>query len=216
MAITTYATLQTAIADWAERADLTARIPDFITLAEAQMNRELRVRRMIERATASITDPYSVAPIDFLEIVSMVLTDGVEPLQLSPAPPETLDGYSTAQATGQPRFWSVVGEEIRYYPNPDRPYTATLTYYAKIPALSNANTTNWVLQTHPDAYLFGALKEAGPFLKDADVTAAFEAKYQAAIQSIKAAERTRTGPLRLDEFTTLQDRRTFNIITDTP
>lgn len=201
MALSTYATLQSAIADWLERADLTARIPDFITLAEAQINRALRVRRMIERATAQITDAYSVTPTDFLEIVSMVLTNGVEPLQLSPAPPETLDGYGTGQETGQPRFWAVVGEEIRYYPTPDRAYTATLTYYAKIPALTDTNTTNWVLQTHPDAYLFGALKEAGPFLKDADVLSMFEGKYQAAIRSIKDAERTRVGPLRSDELT---------------
>ncbi len=48
MAITSYSTLQTSIGDWLNRADLTAVIPDFITLAEAQFNRNIRHRKMVE------------------------------------------------------------------------------------------------------------------------------------------------------------------------
>src|SRR5436190_24024474 len=44
MAITTYAELQAAAANWLVRADLTARIPEFIALAEARLNRVLRAR----------------------------------------------------------------------------------------------------------------------------------------------------------------------------
>ena len=46
MAINTYATLQSSIANWLDRSDLTDRIPDFIALAEARINRVLRVRQM--------------------------------------------------------------------------------------------------------------------------------------------------------------------------
>lgn len=212
MAITTYATLQSAIADWLERADLTARIPDFITLAETQMNRSLRVRRMIERSSAAITDPFSVTPLDYLETISLVLSNGTSSWALQPGPPESVAAAATCQEVGEPRYYSVPGEEIRYYPVPDRSYTATLTYYARIPALSDANTTNWVLSSNVDAYLFGALKEAGPFLRDNDLTAMFEAKYQAAIQAIKDAEKTRVGPLRTEPAGVLPSRG-FNILT---
>ena len=44
MAITTYAELQAAAANWLVRADLTARIPEFIALAEARLNRVMRAR----------------------------------------------------------------------------------------------------------------------------------------------------------------------------
>jgi hypothetical protein len=44
MSITTYSELQQAIADWLERADLAARIPDFIALFEATANRLSRMR----------------------------------------------------------------------------------------------------------------------------------------------------------------------------
>lgn len=39
MSIETYGELKTAVADWSHRSDLTARIPDFIRLAENDFNR---------------------------------------------------------------------------------------------------------------------------------------------------------------------------------
>ena len=53
MAIGTYAELQTAVANWLGRDDLTARIPEFIDLAEARLSRELETREQEKRATAS-------------------------------------------------------------------------------------------------------------------------------------------------------------------
>ena len=66
MSITTYSELQQAIADWLERADLTARIPDFIALFEATANRRLRLRQ--QEAVASLTPSAGAAalPADFL------------------------------------------------------------------------------------------------------------------------------------------------------
>jgi hypothetical protein len=46
MAISTYTELQAAIPNWlGGRADLTLRIPEFITLCEAKLNRTLFNRR---------------------------------------------------------------------------------------------------------------------------------------------------------------------------
>ncbi len=53
MAIGTYAELKTAVANWLDRDDLTDRIPEFIALAEARMNRVLRLRMMEGKYTAS-------------------------------------------------------------------------------------------------------------------------------------------------------------------
>ena len=43
MAISTFAELKTAAANWLDRSDLTDRIPEFIALAEARFNRILRI-----------------------------------------------------------------------------------------------------------------------------------------------------------------------------
>ena len=46
MAISNYTELQTAVANWLDRDDLTNRIPEFISLCEARFNRTLRLRAM--------------------------------------------------------------------------------------------------------------------------------------------------------------------------
>jgi hypothetical protein len=55
MALGTFTELKDAIADWLDRSDLTARIPDFITLAEARVNRDVRIRPMEVRSTMETT-----------------------------------------------------------------------------------------------------------------------------------------------------------------
>ena len=213
MAISTYEDLQSAVANWLDRTDLDARIPEFIALAEAAMNRQLRVRRMVTRATATISDAFSAAPSDYLEAKSLVISDGSTTWAPDPAAPETIDDYATLGQTGQPLFFAIIGDEIRYYPAPDRSYTATLTYYAKPTALSDSNTSNWILASHPDAYLYGALLAAGPFLQDQEKLSTYAQLYQAAMDAISGSEKTLVGPLRTDVARALP-RTSWNMRTD--
>ena len=69
MSISTYAELKTAVANWLDRSDLTDRVPEFITLAEARIGRKLRVRGVEERATTPLvgSQEYYALPSDFLE-----------------------------------------------------------------------------------------------------------------------------------------------------
>lgn len=198
MALSTYSDLQAAVADWLERSDLAARIPDFIALAEAQINRALRQREMVRRASAVISDPFSEAPEDLAEARFITLSDGDSVWDLSPATPEQIAGLALSGAVGRPRFWSLVGREFQYHPAPDASYTANLLYLCRTPSLTNATPTNWLLAKHPDVLLFGALKEAGPFLQDPDRTATFEAKYRTALSEVRESERVPQGNLRVE------------------
>ena len=54
MSISTYTELQTAVANFLARTDLTSQIPDFIKLAEVRMSRELESRSQEKRATATL------------------------------------------------------------------------------------------------------------------------------------------------------------------
>ena len=54
MAIGTYAELQTAVANWLDRGDLTERVKEFIDLAEARMNRVLRLQLMVSIDTTTL------------------------------------------------------------------------------------------------------------------------------------------------------------------
>ncbi len=71
MALDTFSNLKSVIADYLARDDLTTQIPDFIRLAESRMDKELRVRELIKRATTSTTtgDDTVNLPTDFLGVI---------------------------------------------------------------------------------------------------------------------------------------------------
>lgn len=188
MALTTYADLKTSVGDWLNRTDLTSAIPDFISLAEAQIERNLRTRQMIVRSTASISTEYSATPADFLEVKSFKLdTDPKTPLGF-----ESIDSMDTLsiiyRSSGKPVFFSVVGEQFRYLPVPDSAYTGELIYYAKLSKLSTANTTNWLLTSAPDVYLYGALMQAAPYLQDDARITVWASMYRAGLDEVSAAD----------------------------
>ena len=187
MAITTYAELQTAIADTLNRDDLTSAIPNFITLAEADMQRRLRHWRQEKRSTAEIDTQYSAIPADFLEAIRFYITSNdTRPLELI-SQSELLDRkYRSANTSGKPAYYAITAGEIEVYPVPDGTYTAELYYYSQIPALSDSNTSNWVLQYFADAYLYGALVHSSFYLKDEARVQGFAALYQNALDSINA------------------------------
>ncbi len=202
MAITSYSTLQTSIGDWLNRSDLTSVIPDFITMAEAQFNRVLRHRKMVERATATLDSEYSAMPADWLESIRYQLnTNPITVMEfVSPDQAAVLKGaYSTS---GKPIFYSQIGQQFQVIPAPDSgsAYTGELTYYAKIPALSSGNTSNWLLVDSPDIYLYGSLLQSAPYLQDDQRLGVWSAIYQRLLEDLKVSdERSRmaTSSLRM-------------------
>jgi hypothetical protein len=65
--VTTYSGLVASVQSWLNRSDLTAKVPDFIALLEARLNRELRVPDMERMTTLVLTDGAVDLPTDFLE-----------------------------------------------------------------------------------------------------------------------------------------------------
>ena len=170
MAITTYAELQTAAANWLDRTDLTARIPEFIELAEANFNRVIRQPDMVTKNDSfSIASRYTTLPTDTLEIVRIVV-DLTPVIVLEYLTPEEISERRIVMtATGKPYYFTVIGgssNQLEVVPSPDSTYTASIVYYTRIPALTDSATTNWLLDSHPDIYLFGTLVEAEPYLKN--------------------------------------------------
>jgi len=115
--ITTYAELQTSIATWLVREDLTAIIPDFITLAEAKFKRDIRVREMEKRATADATTEYTGLPSDFLEIRSAHLNTSPK-TQLRAMALSEIRSRRLGSTAGQPEVFAITGDEILLAPAP--------------------------------------------------------------------------------------------------
>jgi hypothetical protein len=189
MALSTYAELKTSIGDWLNRADLTAVIPDFISLAEAQVERTLRTRQMIVRANASFDAQYGAVPADFLETKSLKLTSTNPQTPLQFLSIDALDAeMAKFTASGRPKFFGIVGGQFRIVPTPDSNYTTELTYYAKLSKLSTSNTTNWLLTSNPDIYLYGALLQAAPYLQDDARIQTWATLYERALNDSQTAD----------------------------
>jgi len=193
MAISTYTDLKTSVASWLNRDDLTPVIPDFLSLAEASINRDLRHYKMIERADATLDSRYVQMPTDWMETVRFSITSG-NTYRLELVSRDDMLEYrqKTADASGRPRFYANIGDTIEVFPTPDADYTMQLQYYAKTPALSDSNASNWLLLDAPDVYLYGTLIQSAPYLQDDARTQTWAALYAAALQSLqKASDDTR-------------------------
>ena len=170
----TYAGLQASVADWLNRADLTAAVPDFIAMAEAQISRRLLmdgpVRMMMGRSDATIAAEFTDVPDDFMG-ARTITVNGADTasglLQLQIATPDEINDLKAFHANqdGSPRRFAVVGTSLQFWPWNGTGVAAELTYWQRIPALA-VNSSNWLLTLHPDAYLYGALLQAAPYLKD--------------------------------------------------
>ena len=166
MAIGTFAELKTAAANWLDRSDLTARIPEFITLAEARFNRILRTRDMETVSTAISTSAgtreYSL-PTGFVQMKEFHLsTDPLTPLAY--ITPEMMTRIWAGSGKGKPEVFTIIADKVRLGPNPDAVYTTSMLYYKTFTALSDSATTNDMLTNNPDVYLYGVLLEAEPFI----------------------------------------------------
>jgi hypothetical protein len=193
MAITTYAELQTALANWLNRSDLTSRIPEFIALAEADMNRQLRTQDQITSLSATAATASVTLPTDFLEALYVTLGDDDIGGDIRQSDLTGNKIVYDATSAGPPKNYAIAGSTL-YFSRWSESMTYGLIYYAKIPALTDSNTTNWLLTKAPDAYLYGALTHASPYLMDDDRAAMWATAYGNAIDGLnKASERARFG-----------------------
>lgn len=200
MAISTYAELKTALANFSNRSDLTSRIPEFVALAETRIfygNQEapfisepLRVRAMETSADLTISSQNVALPTRYLALRRQYIS-GDSGGSIGMLSPDAFWGkYSGAAWSGRPVNFTVEGENFVFGPSPDGTYTGKCLYWQKFAALSGDSDTNWLLTNAPGAYLQGALIELYDYLKD------FEAKGQAhnafagVINALNAADKS--------------------------
>lgn len=167
MSLSSYLGLVTAVGDWLERDDTATLVPDWIAMAESHMNTRLRVGRMISRSASFTVDvEFKDVPADFLAPRSMRQTSGDTGLMAFYTPEQMGEFKAGPISAGPPTAYAIVGTQFEFGPAPSDSVTVALTYYAKIPALTDVNTSNWVLANYPDAYLHGCLTFAGLYYAD--------------------------------------------------
>lgn len=176
MAIGSYSALQADIATWMIRSDMAALAPKFIALAEDRFNKVIRRPEMEKVVTATTSDGTITLPSDFMQARSFYL--GTEPrIALEQMGTAQLASAYYNQFPGVPAYYALQsGNQLVFGPAPDQDYDIVLNYYTKIPALSDSNTTNWLLDAHSDIYLAASLAEGFAFTLDAERGAYWEGK----------------------------------------
>ena len=186
MALTNYTELQASVADFLNRSDLTDVIPDFIRMTEAELNRVLRTREMSVRTQGPISKQYVKLPVDFLGLRNIeLMTSPVTVLEYRNL--QNLDAHRALDATGKPIYYSIMQNNIEFAPVPDSEYTLEIVYYQALPALAD-NTTNWLLDSHPDIYLYGSLMQSAPYLQADERIGVWAGKFQQVLEQLKTSD----------------------------
>ena len=189
MGITNYTDLQSTIASYLARSDLTAQIPDFIRLAEVRLRRDIRIRQMLNSSTTTTTggDDTISLPIDFLELRDLfVVTNPIRDLKyLSPS---IFSRNGRVTESGLPVFYTIIANEFKFAPAPDAEYTVRMLYYASPSYLTDTNQSNVVLAYCPDLLLYGALIEAEPYLMNDARIQLWAGMYDRGLSSLTSAD----------------------------
>lgn len=162
--LTSYAGLQASVGDWLNRADLASQIPAFISLAHSKLNLQLRVRDMHQYTTFTVSGQFFTLPGDFAELYA--LSNPASQPKLEYVEPARMLEMSQQTPSGPTRFYTIVGNRVQFWPAPTAPIVLPAVYFGYAPALSDSVTSNWLLAKAPGAYLYGALLEASPYLKN--------------------------------------------------
>lgn len=209
MSIATYSELQTAVARWIKRSDLTTNIPDFIRLAEIRLKSvvDLRVLETTADLVTTPSDATIALPTDFKSPIALWIADI--------NPQERLDQvlYSSMPfnvTPNRPQYWCIDDHTIRFQCPANNAYPIKFRY-AQLFELSDTNPTNYVLTDYPDVYLFGALAEAADYTQDDVNGPKWNAKFNDAVQRCNNQEASNNKYVPLMTEFAKSARQRFNI-----
>lgn len=186
--IVSYSTLQSAVADWLDRSDLTTQIKDFIAFGEERLNRQLRIRDFETALSDTISSGVIAVPSGYLEMkYAYVNSTPTSPLVRADVE-YIYKNYPTRSADSKPAYYAREAGNFIFGPYPDDDYTIKGVYYAAPSALSDANTTNYYTDSAPELILYASLLSAEVFLKNDERYPLWKAKYEELVSDIQSQD----------------------------
>ena len=161
-AIHDYDTLKAAVIRRMDRDDLEEIIPEAVQLTETYLSRNLRL--IDQEATESI------------EAIgeTVQLPDGcvsVRTVSLEGAPDRPLRAMSASAmmreyaGAGHPMAYTRIGNALKLAPAPSEGIWLDLVYITGLAPLT-PDSTNWIIEHHPDLYFYGVLAQACDHIQD--------------------------------------------------
>lgn len=187
MSLSTYSDLCTSVANWLNRTDLTAIIPDLVLLGEKRALRKLRIREMETALAGTIANGVLAVPDDYIELKSARIASAPVSKLKRASLDQLYEQFPNRSAGGKPQLIAREGANFVFGPFPDGGYDVAGIYYARPDSIQSS--ANAVFLACPDAYLFGALCEAAPYLKDDERVQLWEAKFLSVVEDANAEAR---------------------------
>jgi hypothetical protein len=189
MALTNYSDIQTSVANYLARSDLTSIIPDFIRLAELRLRRDLRIRQMLKVVTTTTTagDSTVELPSDFLQMRDLHFSTNPAATLEYQSPSNLFRNARTTQS-GLPTMYTVLAQEFQLAPVPDSNYTLSMLYYASPVFLSGTAPSNAFVAICPDLLLYASLGEAESYLMNDPRLQTWASLYDRGLASLNTSD----------------------------
>ncbi|CAO4140706.1 phage adaptor protein [Methylorubrum extorquens] len=169
-----YPTLLAATEEYLARDDLQSYVPIFVQHAEGRFNTDLKVVDM-HKSTGpkDLAEGRTDLPADFIDWVVVEWTPPANspqrPLMLRYVEADSPEFRTRHRPNGPAQFYTVLAGKVRVMPSVSG--KLEMTYYARIPPLTVAQPTNWLITKAPEVYLYATLMEAALFQKDEEKSA---------------------------------------------
>lgn len=185
--ITNYATLQTAVADYLAKSNLTTFIPNFIQNAENKLYRTLNLRNEETALSVAISSGVAAVPADF-KALRFAYFDATPVTVLNWVPlTEVYYDYPNRGSSTTPAVISREGSNFVFGPV-SKDGTLKGIYYAKQDPLRTTDPS-WYVTNAPEVLLYGSLLEAAPFIHGDERIPVWKAFYDEAVETLKAENR---------------------------
>ena len=199
--------LKQEIQDWMDRTDIAGKSDDFVTLAEAGLNRKLSALE-VDTTLTGTTDSRTIdlASLGVLVPLSLWMNDygrEIEILKLA-------DGdFPVIETAGKPSIWASLNDDIVF----DRPlggaYSFRLHHTVKFDLVED-DDTNWLLTNHPDVYLAACIVWGAGFVDDNPKIARYSALLTDFINDVNRQERKKNkGTATVDAGLSSIGRRNY-------
>lgn len=185
----TYTEIKTAVESYMHRTDLTAKLPEFIALAESYMFRELDLREMEISVTGTAVSGFIDLPADFGRMGRLTTTINGKECNID------YNGRTDSYPTTNPITYSQENNKLRLFPaSTNQSYK--LYYTANIAPLSVALPTNWLSLNASDLYVYASCLEAAKWVRDGDQVLQLSQMLAPLLDSVRNLSKRRASPNR--------------------
>lgn len=176
---------------YADRKDsgTISRMDDFLRVTESRINKALKTQKMSVRAVLQTVDKqeYYSLPPDYSGLRDIELRSTLhsrDRCTLQYMSPEQLNNRSASP--GDQVYYTLIANQIQIMPPRPTGEILEIIYFRKVPPLTPSESENWVSVSDPDLYLFGLLVEISSFLKDANASAMWDARFAQCLEAIQS------------------------------